>query len=84
MFVDVLQHSNGTETRWIAESGVLDLWLFLGPGPAEVRAWPTQLVSEWEVQFRLMALPHFSWTWCNTPRLETSMPIRGSSQDIYI
>eukprot|EP00884_Botryococcus_braunii_P010406 jgi/Botrbrau1/19367/Bobra.0338s0002.1 len=36
MYVDVLQHANGTETQWLAESGVLDLWLFLGPSPADV------------------------------------------------
>ncbi|KAK9816687.1 hypothetical protein WJX72_003707 [[Myrmecia] bisecta] len=36
MYVDVLKGPSGTETRWIAESGVLDLFLLLGPAPSQV------------------------------------------------
>ncbi|CAD7696507.1 unnamed protein product [Ostreobium quekettii] len=36
MFVDVERVDGGTGTQWIAESGVLDLFLLLGPGPAQV------------------------------------------------
>lgn len=36
MLVDVAQSEWGTETHWIAESGVLDLFLMLGPSPTEV------------------------------------------------
>ena len=38
MLVDVAQPSGGASTRWIADSGVLDLFLLLGPEPANVMA----------------------------------------------
>ena len=38
MLVDVAQPSGGASTRWIADSGVLDLFLLLGPKPADVMA----------------------------------------------
>lgn len=34
--MDVERASSGTRTQWVAESGVLDLFLLLGPTPAEV------------------------------------------------
>jgi alpha 1,3-glucosidase len=36
MFVDVESQPSGTATQWVAESGVLDLFLLPGPGPADV------------------------------------------------
>jgi len=36
MFVDVTKGPGGTHTQWIAESGVLDLFLMAGPSPAAV------------------------------------------------
>lgn len=36
MFVDVAQDEAGSATQWVAESGVLDLFLLLGPRPADV------------------------------------------------
>ena len=38
MLVDVSQPSGGMSTRWIADSGILDLFLLLGPKPADVMA----------------------------------------------
>lgn len=37
MFVDVSKEGDGTSTNWVAESGVLDLFLLLGPTPRQVR-----------------------------------------------
>ncbi len=36
MYVDVQRASDGTATQWIAESGIVDLFLFTGPTPADV------------------------------------------------
>mmetsp|Transcript_37728 Transcript_37728/g.84060 ORF Transcript_37728/g.84060 Transcript_37728/m.84060 type:complete len:895 (-) Transcript_37728:499-3183(-) len=36
MFVDVAHLSDGTSTQWIAESGIVDLFLFVGPTPGDV------------------------------------------------
>lgn len=36
MYVDVAQGEGGASTQWIAESGVLDLFVFVGPRPADV------------------------------------------------
>ena len=36
--MDVSKPSSGVATQWIAESGVLDLFLLLGPRPADVSA----------------------------------------------
>lgn len=36
MFVDVSKEGDGTSTNWVAESGVLDLFLLLGPTPRQV------------------------------------------------
>ena len=36
MLVDVAKPDGGVSTRWIADSGVLDLFLLLGPAPADV------------------------------------------------
>ena len=38
MFVDVSKEGDGTSTNWVAESGVLDLFLLLGPTPRQVSA----------------------------------------------
>lgn len=36
MFVDVEPVRGGTATQWVAESGVLDLFVLPGPSPADV------------------------------------------------
>jgi alpha-glucosidase (family GH31 glycosyl hydrolase) len=36
MYVDLSQEASGTSTQWVAESGVVDLFVMLGPGPADV------------------------------------------------
>jgi alpha-glucosidase (family GH31 glycosyl hydrolase) len=37
MFVDVAKQADGsTATQWIAESGVVELFIFLGPTPRDV------------------------------------------------
>ena len=38
MYVDIARSGAGTQTQWIAESGVLDLFLLLGPTPAAVQS----------------------------------------------
>ena len=38
MYVDVSQEGGSTSTNWLAESGVLDLFLLLGPSPRQVCA----------------------------------------------
>lgn len=38
MFVDVSKPAGGVSTQWIAESGVVDLFLLVGPRPADVSA----------------------------------------------
>lgn len=40
MFVDVSREGDGTSTNWVAESGVLDLFLLLGPTPRQVSTDP--------------------------------------------
>ena len=37
MYVDVEKDSQGVATQWIAESGIVDLFLLLGPTPAQVQ-----------------------------------------------
>ena len=37
MFIDVAAGSDGTSTQWIAESGIVDLFIFSGPSPADVQ-----------------------------------------------
>lgn len=36
--MDVSKPASGTATQWIAESGVVDLFLLVGPQPADVSA----------------------------------------------
>lgn len=36
MYIDVERDATGTHTQWVAESGILDLFLLLGPTPAKV------------------------------------------------
>lgn len=36
MFIDVWETEQGMETQWTSESGVIDLFFFLGPQPGEV------------------------------------------------
>jgi alpha-glucosidase (family GH31 glycosyl hydrolase) len=36
MFVDVDKTRDGTNVQWISESGMLDLFVLVGPGPKEV------------------------------------------------
>lgn len=38
MFVDVQKAGDGTATQWIAESGIVDLYVFGGPSPKDVMA----------------------------------------------
>lgn len=38
MYVDVSKPAGGVSTQWIAESGVLDLFLMVGPTPGAVAA----------------------------------------------
>lgn len=38
MYVDVSKPASGVATQWIAESGVVDLFLLVGPRPADVSA----------------------------------------------
>ena len=43
MLVDVAKPEGGVSTRWIAESGALDLFLLLGPNPSDVTAQYAQI-----------------------------------------
>ncbi|EFN52006.1 hypothetical protein CHLNCDRAFT_139544, partial [Chlorella variabilis] len=36
MYVDVSQDEGGASTQWLAESGVVDVFVFVGPRPADV------------------------------------------------
>ena len=36
MLIDVERTQQGTETQWLAESGVVDLFVLLGPTPNQV------------------------------------------------
>jgi Glycosyl hydrolases family 31 len=45
MYVDVMKAKGATDTQWIAESGVLDLFLLLGPTPAAVSSQYAQLTG---------------------------------------
>lgn len=36
MYVDVAQDERGTHTQWFAETGVVDVFVLLGPSPADV------------------------------------------------
>ena len=40
MFIDVGKTDRQTATNWVAESGVLDLFLLLGPSPHQVTPLP--------------------------------------------
>ncbi|DBA85180.1 TPA: hypothetical protein ACH3X2_005892 [Trebouxia sp. C0005] len=53
MFVDVSQEGDSTSTNWVAESGVLDLFLLLGPTPPQVSAQYARLTGT-------TALPQYS------------------------
>ncbi len=37
MLVDVEKTKEGTDTQWLAESGIVDLFIMLGPSPKDVR-----------------------------------------------
>lgn len=37
MLVDVEKSKQGTETQWLADSGVIDLFIYLGPSIGNVR-----------------------------------------------
>ena len=43
MLVDVAKPDGGVSTRWMADSGALDLFLLLGPKPADVMAQYAQI-----------------------------------------
>jgi hypothetical protein len=58
MLVDVVQPSGGMSTRWIADSGVLDLFMLLGPKPADVMAQYARLTGP-------TAMPQVSYGWCS-------------------
>ena len=36
MYIDVERAGGSTHTQWVAESGILDLFLLLGPEPKQV------------------------------------------------
>lgn len=36
MFIDVSESGGGTETQWISEGGIVDLFFFMGPAPGDV------------------------------------------------
>lgn len=62
MFVDVHKGSQGTSTQWIAEGGIVDLFVFAGPTPADVVAQYTSLTG-------MTALPQlfaigYHQVWC--------------------
>ena len=38
MFVDVNKPTTGVTSQWIAESGIVDLFLLVGPRPSDVSA----------------------------------------------
>eukprot|EP00798_Chlamydomonas_sp_ICE-L_P002757 gene2757-12628_t len=38
MFIDVEVVGNGTATQWVSEGGIIDLYIFAGPSPADVTA----------------------------------------------
>jgi mannosyl-oligosaccharide alpha-1,3-glucosidase len=38
MFVDVNKPATGATSQWIAESGIVDLFLLVGPRPSDVSA----------------------------------------------
>ena len=42
MFIDVAKTDKETATNWVAESGVLDLFLLLGPSPHQVIPYTAQ------------------------------------------
>lgn len=42
MFIDVAKTDSETATNWVAESGVLDLFLLLGPSPHQVIPYTAQ------------------------------------------
>jgi alpha 1,3-glucosidase len=59
MWIDVEQADNeqATATHWMSESGIVDLWIMLGPAPADVfRQYklitgPQQLPPLWSVAY---------------------------------
>ena len=44
MLVDVEKSSRGTDTQWLAESGIVDLFILLGPSPQQVKTSVLNLV----------------------------------------
>lgn len=49
MFVDVSKEGEGTSTNWVAESGVLDLFLLLGPTPRQVSTFVSLSLNQQEM-----------------------------------
>ncbi len=37
MLIDVTKDASGTQTQWVAEAGMLDVFFLLGPNPVSVR-----------------------------------------------
>ncbi|KAL6767918.1 GLC2A [Auxenochlorella protothecoides x Auxenochlorella symbiontica] len=62
MYVDVVKSVAGTSTRWIAESGVLDLFLLLGPSPPEV-ARQYHVLTGGTAMPQLFSLGHHQCRW---------------------
>ncbi|KFM25547.1 Neutral alpha-glucosidase AB [Auxenochlorella protothecoides] len=62
MYVDVVKSVAGTSTRWIAESGVLDLFFLLGPSPPEV-ARQYHVLTGGTAMPQLFSLGHHQCRW---------------------
>ena len=51
MYVDVEHTSAGTSTQWTAESGLLDLFLLLGPSPRQVSSAASAVQQSADLQY---------------------------------
>lgn len=47
MYVDVVKDQAGVSTRWIAESGVVDVFFLLGPSPSDVASQVNKNMGDW-------------------------------------
>ena len=62
MLVDVAKPEGGVSTRWMADSGALDLFFLLGPKPADVMAQYAQ-ISGTTAMPQLFALGYHQSRW---------------------
>ena len=63
LYVDVARAAGSTDTRWIAESGAWDLFLFPGPGPKDVLAAYTRGVTGTQAMPPAFALGYHQCRW---------------------